>query len=101
MKPANTYTYLVYKTSVSTENSCIFIFDRYVGPATITSERLMRKQQKELLGDYIVGETVPLQFPSDKAHAVDGYETREVPIVTVSNLSEMVIDYLNRLERYL
>ena len=60
---------------------------------------LMRMQQKGLLKDYIVGETVPLQFTSNKADAIDGHETREAPFVMVNNLPAMILDYLNRLDR--
>ena len=57
----------------------------------------MRKQQNELLKDYIQGTMVPLKFSSCKADAIEGYETRPAPFIRVNNISAMVLDYLDRL----
>ena len=59
----------------------------------------MRKTQKELLKDYIQGELISLQFPNTIADAVNGHIMKEVPYVKVTNLCDMICDYLDRLKQ--
>ena len=54
-------------------------FFSYMPTPTISSERAMRRSQKELLKNYVEGEMVQLQFPSSKADAIDGYIIQRHP----------------------
>lgn len=66
---------------------------------SLPSERAMRHQQNTLLSDNIVGKLVPLLFKSSSADGSNGLQTREVPCVTVKDVSAMVLDYLDRHDR--
>ncbi|XP_038062362.1 uncharacterized protein LOC119732830 [Patiria miniata] len=65
----------------------------------IPSERAIRKQQKQLLKDNLIGQKIKLLFNSDKADGMNGYEIREVPFVFVKDVPAMILDYLDRFER--
>ena len=58
----------------------------------------MRKRQKTLLSDNLVGSLEPMLFTSNKASGIDGMETLDTPYVHVNDLNGMIVDYLNRHE---
>ena len=77
------------------------LLHRYLGTmgVSLPSERAMRTQQSTLLKDNIIGKMVPLLFKSSNANGSHGFETKEVPCVTVKDVSTMVLDYLDRHDR--
>ena len=83
---------------------CTFLLltSRYLGDAgmSLPSEHTMRKHQQSLLKDRISGSMIPLLFKSANAKGLDGMETRQVPCVTVVDLSRMITDYLDRHEMW-
>ncbi len=76
-------------------------FFSYMPTPTISSERAMRRSQKELLKNYVEGEMVALQFSSSKADAIDGYILQDAPFVRVNDICAMIFDYLDRLDLFL
>ncbi len=56
----------------------------------------MRKRENSLLKNTLNGKLVPLVFNSDGANGFNGVETRDVPCVSVTNLSSLILDYLDR-----
>ncbi|XP_038062587.1 uncharacterized protein LOC119733077 [Patiria miniata] len=80
----------------------MYLIYMYLGSigVTFSSERAMRKRQNVLLNDNLRGSLVPLVFNSDKASGHNGVELRDVPFVTVKNLSSMILDYLDRHDLY-
>ena len=75
----------------------LFIY-RYFGSVGVSfsSEREIRKRENVLLKDNLTGKRIPLVFNSNGANGCNGVETREVPCITVTNLSSMILDYLDR-----
>ena len=73
-------------------------FFSYMPTPTISSERAMRRSQKELLKNYVEGEMVALQFSSSKADAIAGYILQDAPFVRINDVCTMTFDYLDRLD---
>ena len=81
---------------------CLYFLYRYIPKGfTISSERKMRKQQDIFIKDNLCGEMIKLVFPSTKADGINGFETKETPFVYINNLPSLILDYLDRLDRYM
>ena len=99
----NKWQYLIYhkklfSTCISSCHMLYYPFFSYMPTPTISSERAMRRSQKELLKNYVEGEMVALQFSSSKADAIAGYILQDAPFVRINDVCTMTFDYLDRLD---
>ena len=62
----------------------------------LPSERAMRKTQKMLLKNNLVGERIKLLFTSNSAQGTNGLQLRDTPFAYVKDIGAMVMDYLDR-----
>ncbi len=77
-----------------------FIYFREMHPyLNLQSEKVMRQQLNGITS--VAVKDVDMLFPSNISESVDGFQSKVTPVAYIPQLTQFVLGYLERIQRYI